>query len=96
MNPAKPTRRPSRNGIRQPHVSKASADIVEASSVPVAEPSKMPPTAPQPAMAPMKPRRPGGARSTMKTIDVVYSPPTERPWIMRNRVSRIGAAIPST
>ena len=49
-----------------------------------------------PAMAPMKPRRPTGARSTMNTIEVVYSPPTDRPWIMRRRVSTIGAAMPST
>ena len=74
----------------------ASADIVEASSAPVAEPSRMPPTAPQPAMAPTRPRRPGGARSTMKTIEVVYSPPTDRPWIMRRSVRMIGAAMPST
>ena len=32
----------------------------------------------------------------MKTIEVVYSPPTDRPWIMRRTVSAIGAAMPST
>ena len=31
----------------------------------------------------------------MKTMEVVYSPPTDRPWIMRSSVSRIGAATPS-
>lgn len=82
--------------MRQPQASTASAGMTEASSAPVAEPSRMPPTAPQPAIAPIRPRRLGGARSTMKTIEVVYSPPTDRPWIMRRRVRRIGAAMPST
>ena len=37
------------------------------------------PTAPQQAMAPIRPRRPGIACFAMKTIDVVYSLPTEGP-----------------
>jgi hypothetical protein len=56
----------------------------------------MPPTAPQQAIAPMMPRLPGDARSTMKTIDVVYSPPTDSPCTMRNTVSKMGAATPSS
>ena len=73
-----------------------SAGSTAVSSAPVAEPSRMPPTAPQQPMAPIRPRRPGGACSTMKTMEVVYSPPTDRPWTMRRNVSAIGASIPST
>ena len=52
--------------------------------------------APQQPMAPIRPRPPGLACSTMKTIEVVYSPPTDRPWIMRSSVSATGASTPST
>src|SRR5262245_30038102 len=44
---------------------------------------------------PMTRRRPSGACSTRNTIELVYSPPTERPWTMRKSVSAIGAARPS-
>ena len=81
--------------MRQPQASSASVDMTAASTAPVAEPTRMPATAPQPAMAPMTPRWSGGACSTMKMMEVVYSPPTDRPWIMRRSVSRIGAATPS-
>jgi len=56
----------------------------------------MPVTEPKSATAPIKPRRSGFARSTRKTMEVVYSPPTERPCIIRNNVSRTGAMRPST
>ena len=81
--------------MRQPQASSVSAGIAAASTAPVADPARMPPTAPQPAMAPITPRCSGRACSTMKTMEVVYSPPTDRPWIMRRSVSRIGAAMPS-
>ncbi len=82
--------------MRQPQASSTSGGIAAASTAPVAEPSRMPPTAPQQATAPIVPRCRAPACSTMKTMEVVYSPPTDRPWIMRSRVSRIGAATPST
>jgi hypothetical protein len=55
----------------------------------------MPPHAPHDVNAPIRPRRPSGARSTRNTIELVYSPPTERPWTMRSKVSAIGARSPS-
>jgi hypothetical protein len=55
----------------------------------------MPPMAPQHPSAPTRARRLGGDCSMMKMIEVVYSPPTERPCTMRSSVSRIGAAMPS-
>jgi hypothetical protein len=54
----------------------------------------MPPVAPAQATAPMMPRRPNGARSTMKMMEVLDSPPTEMPWIRRSSVSSTGAIRP--
>src|SRR5262249_49270475 len=51
--------------------------------------------APHAVSAPIKPRRPSGARSTRNTIELVYSPPTESPCNMRNSVSAAGAKRPS-
>ena len=81
--------------MRQPQLSSAASDITDASTAPVAEPARMPMAAPQQPTAPTMPRLPGLACSIMKTMEVVYSPPTDRPWIMRSSVSRIGAAMPS-
>ena len=55
-----------------------------------------PPAAPQQPMAPTSARRLGGACSMMKMMEVVYSPPTDRPCTMRSKVRTIGAAMPST
>jgi hypothetical protein len=55
----------------------------------------MPAPAPHAVSAPIKPRRPSGARSTRNTIELVYSPPTESPCTMRNSVSAAGAKRPS-
>jgi hypothetical protein len=44
--------------------------------------------------APMKPRRPSGARSIKNTIELGYSPPSESPCIMRRSVSAMGANTP--
>ena len=82
--------------MRQPQLSRACSDITEASRAPVADPSRMPPTAPQQPMAPTIARRLGGACSMMKMMEVVYSPPTDRPCTMRSKVRMIGAARPST
>ena len=71
--------------MRQPHSSSASAGRRAANSAPIAEPIRKPPLAASDAMLPTRPRRPGGARSTRKTIDMVASPPTDRPWIMREQ-----------
>ena len=81
--------------MRQPQAARASGDMAAAKAAPVADPSRMPPLEEIEASAPIAPRRPGGACSTRNTIEVVPSPPTDRPWIMRNAVSRMGAASPS-
>src|SRR5262245_11492988 len=75
-----PTMSPSRKGMRQPHDSNAAVDMLAAKTAPTAEPSRMPAPAPHAVSAPIKPRRPSGARSTRNTIELVYSPPTESPW----------------
>jgi hypothetical protein len=46
------------------------------------------------AQLPMKPRWCGALCSTRKMIDVVYSPPTDAPWIMRSRINTSGASEP--
>jgi hypothetical protein len=55
----------------------------------------MPPTPPKPLQLPAKPWWFRPAPSTRKTMDVVYSPPTESPWIMRRTTSSTAAAGPS-
>ena len=81
--------------MRQPHASSVSGVISAAVAAPIPEPSRMPMVVPQHVTAPMNPRRPSEACSTRKTIELVYSPPTDSPWIMR-RITRItGAANPS-
>ncbi len=42
----------------------------------------------------MKPRFLSGAYSAMKVEAPPYSPPVEKPWIMRKTISRIGAHRP--
>jgi hypothetical protein len=69
--------------------------MLAANAAPTAEPSRMPVVAAHAASAPIRPRRPSGARSTRNTIELVYSPPTESPCTNRNRVSAIGARSPS-
>ena len=69
--------------------------LARRSLAPVAEPSSMPTVTAHEATAPATPRRPGAACSARKMKAVVHSPPTDRPWIMRRSVSRIGAASPS-
>ena len=81
--------------MRHPQDSSDVVDIVAAKPAPTAEPSRMPPHAPHDVKAPIKPRRPSGARSTRNTIELVYSPPTESPCTMRSRVSAMGARSPS-
>ena len=82
---------PHQNGTRQPQASTV-AGIRTSERAPTAEPSRMPAwrrAAPR--------RRPPAARrrvSTRKTTDVVYSPPTDRPWIIRSSTSRTAAAAP--
>src|SRR4029077_21151661 len=89
------TTSPSRNGMRHPQDSSAAVGIIAAKPAPTAEPSRMPPHAPHDVNAPIRPRRPSGARSTRNTIELVYSPPTERPWTMRSKVSAMAARSPS-
>ena len=43
---------------------------------------------------PRNPRLRLGAYSAMKVAAPPYSPPVEKPWIIRSRTSRIGAHIP--
>ncbi len=84
------------NGMRQPQLSSAACDITDASTAPARRARQDAADARRSTpMAPIRARLPGLACSTMKTIEVVYSPPTDRPWIMRSSVSRIGAATPS-
>src|SRR5258708_10127287 len=83
MTTTTPTTIPSRNGIRQPHVSSVSVVIVAVIVTANPEPIRKPRVVPQQATAPINPRRPTGARSTRKTIELIYSPPTESPWIAR-------------
>src|SRR5215471_13441234 len=80
-----PTMSPSRKGMRQPQDSNAAVDMLAANTAPTAEPSRMPAPAPHAVSAPIKPRRPSGARSTRNTIELVYSPPTESPCTTRMR-----------
>ena len=82
--------------MRQPQSLSVSGDIAMVSAAPVAEPARMPSVPLQQAIAPIRPRWPGGACSTMNTTEVVYSPPADRPWIMRSTISAIGAATPIT
>src|SRR5215469_15840582 len=77
------------------NVSNAVVGRAAANAAQTAEPSRMPPVAPDMASAPIKPRRPSGARSTRKTTELVNSPPIEKPCVMRNRVSAAGAQRPS-
>ena len=81
--------------MRQPQASSVASDIDAAKPAPTADPSRVPPPAPDDASAPIRPRRPSGACSTRNTIELVYSPPTESPCTMRKNVSAIGASSPS-
>ena len=80
--------------MRQPHLSSVSVVISAAIVAPTPEPSMMPRVVPQQITAPINPRYPTDARSTRKKIELVYSPPTESPWTMRNRISARGASRP--
>jgi hypothetical protein len=80
--------------MRQPQASSAAVDMLAAKAAPTAEPSRMPSAEPDAASAPIKPRRPSGARSTRNTSELVYSPPTESPCTTRSKVSATGASSP--
>src|SRR5919112_1343297 len=68
--------------------------MVALTIAPAAEPSRVPAKAPSGPQLPIQPRRPGGAPSTRKTDEAMYSPPTAIPWSRRNTSSRTGAASP--
>jgi hypothetical protein len=53
-----------------------------------------PASVPNSRKLPKKPRFLSGAYSAMKVAAPPYSPPVEKPWIMRSRMSPIGARIP--
>ena len=46
------------------------------------------------AQLPINPRSRGGLCSTRKMIEVVYSPSIDAPWVIRSKISRIGAKTP--
>ena len=61
---------------------------------PTADPKSVPSVAPAVLQLPAKPRCRGGAVSTRNTTEVVYSPPTDTPWIIRNNTSNSDAVTP--
>jgi hypothetical protein len=53
-----------------------------------------PASVPSSRKLPKKPRRLSGAYSAMKVDAPPYSPPVEKPWTSRNRISSTGAQKP--
>ncbi len=82
------------NGNRHPHARIMSRGRTLVSNVAIAEPNKVPAQVPKRHQVPMKPRRCGMLFSTTKTIEVVYSPPTEMPCARRKRTSNTDAVTP--
>ena len=82
------------NGNRHPQARITSLGRTLVSNVAIAEPSKVPAQVPKRHHVPMKPRRWGRLLSTTKTIEVVYSPPTEMPCARRKRMSNTDAVTP--
>ena len=57
-------------------------------------PAENPASVPNSRKLPMNPRRRGGAYSAMNVAAPPYSPPVEKPWIIRRPIISTGAQKP--
>ena len=92
--PTRPSGPATRKGTRQPQEFMASSPRVVMSPNISSAPPLKPASVPTSRKLPKKPRRRSGAYSAMNVAAPPYSPPVEKPWTIRRRYSRIGAAMP--
>jgi hypothetical protein len=89
------TRKPNRNGIRQPHATKASCVISDLTKITEPKPSRSPIGMAKPTHALQKARnRERDACSITQVEAVPNSAPKLMPWTSRNRISSAGAVTP--
>src|SRR6185295_15644520 len=92
--PVGPSMLPNKNDKRQPHASRAAGVSQVLSEAEVSEPSKNPHATLACCKLPNRPRRCGGAHSTMKAVELPHSPPAEKPCSKRAATSNAEAPTP--
>jgi hypothetical protein len=81
--------------MRQPQSVIACSPTIVAVSSTAEAPSVKPARVPNSRKLPKNPRRRSGEYSAMNVAAPPYSPPAEKPWTTRSRMSRAGAQTPS-
>ena len=83
------------NGIRQPHSTTVSVDMVATRMPQIAEAPRVPELVPSATSEPTRPRLFRGAYSVSITDEPAISAPAPKPWASRSSTSRIGASTPT-